>query len=90
MLADIFGELLIAFHRTVVNFIDVISISGLQNDHTALLKRIEEGLSVVLSPSGQANSDPNGTNTPAPPASLEPFARVSSVEHGSPAYLAVS
>ncbi|KAK3856888.1 hypothetical protein Pcinc_019148 [Petrolisthes cinctipes] len=63
-------------------------IKCLQNDHTALLRRIDEGLSVVMGPSGQENSDPNGTENPTPPTTLEPFARVGAVEAGSPAFLA--
>ncbi|XP_050733422.1 26S proteasome non-ATPase regulatory subunit 9-like [Eriocheir sinensis] len=64
-------------------------IKCLQNDHTALLKRIEEGLAVVLSPSASANNlDPNGTNAPPPQPPLEPFAKVDHVMTGSPANLA--
>lgn len=65
--------------------------AGLQNDHTDLLRRIEEGLAVVLSPSASANNlDPNGTNAPPPQQTPEPFAKVDHVMTGSPANLAVS
>ena len=64
--------------------------TGLQNDHTALLRHIEEGLSVVLSPSASSNLDPNGTNTSSPTQTVEPFARVDRVMYGSPANMAVS
>ncbi|XP_053647451.1 26S proteasome non-ATPase regulatory subunit 9 isoform X2 [Cherax quadricarinatus] len=63
-------------------------IKCLQNDHTALLQRIEEGLAVVLSPSSAENLDPNGINiSPASPA-REPFAKVDHVSLGSPANMA--
>lgn len=63
-------------------------IKCLQNDHTALLRRIEEGLAVVLSPSASSNLDPNGTNASPPPQNFEPFAKVDHVMPGSPANLA--
>ncbi|KAK8732953.1 hypothetical protein OTU49_006676 [Cherax quadricarinatus] len=65
-------------------------IKCLQNDHTALLQRIEEGLAVVLSPSSAENLDPNGINiSPASPA-REPFAKVDHVSLGSPANMAIT
>ncbi|XP_045134617.1 26S proteasome non-ATPase regulatory subunit 9-like [Portunus trituberculatus] len=63
-------------------------IKCLQNDHTALLRRIEEGLAVMLSPSASPNLDPNGTNAPPPPQNFEPFAKVDHVMPGSPANMA--
>lgn len=67
------------------------SSAGLQNDHTDLLKRIEEGLAVVLSPSTSANNlDPNGTNVASPQQAPEPFAKVDRIMLGSPANMAVS
>lgn len=63
-------------------------IKRLQNDHTALLRRIEEGLAVVLSPSASSNLDPNGTNAPPPTQSTDPFAKVDRVMPGSPAHMA--
>lgn len=63
-------------------------IKCLQNDHTAILHCIEEGLAVVLNPSNAENLDPNGTNDCLPAPMLEPFARVDHVFLGSPANMA--
>ncbi|KAG0710673.1 26S proteasome non-ATPase regulatory subunit 9 [Chionoecetes opilio] len=63
-------------------------IKCLQNDHTALLRRIEEGLAVVLSPSASSTFDPNGTSASTPAQTTEPFARVDRVIPGSPANMA--
>ncbi|KAG7164733.1 26S proteasome non-ATPase regulatory subunit 9-like, partial [Homarus americanus] len=63
-------------------------IKCLQNDHSALLRRIEEGLAVVLSPSSTQDLDPNGTNVSPPSPNREPFAKVDHVVLGSPANMA--
>lgn len=62
---------------------------GLQNDHTALLKQIEEGLVAVHSQARTAEADPNGVNVPPPQPNFEPFAKVDHVTLGSPAHIAV-
>ncbi|XP_045612882.1 26S proteasome non-ATPase regulatory subunit 9 isoform X1 [Procambarus clarkii] len=63
-------------------------IKCLQNDHTALLRHIEEGLAVVLSPSNVEAMDPNGVSVSPPTPSREPFARVDYIALGSPASIA--
>lgn len=63
-------------------------IKCLQNDHTSLLRRIEEGLYSVHSQARTLNQDPNGINVPPPSPNLEPFVRVDEVVVGSPANMA--
>ncbi|XP_064119297.1 26S proteasome non-ATPase regulatory subunit 9-like [Macrobrachium nipponense] len=63
-------------------------IKCLQNDHTALLRRIEEGLVSLHSQARTVEEDPNGINVPPPSPNLEPFLRVDHVIVGSPANVA--
>ncbi|KAK7076968.1 26S proteasome non-ATPase regulatory subunit 9 [Halocaridina rubra] len=63
-------------------------IKCLQNDHTSLLKQIEDGLASLHSQARTIEQDPNGINVPPPSPVSEPFARVDKVEVGSPANVA--
>lgn len=66
-------------------------VTGLRNDHKALMKKIEEGLHKIHALAGG-----NKTQEPVPNVSdiqetetLEPFLRVNLVSPGSPAEIAV-
>jgi 26S proteasome non-ATPase regulatory subunit 9 len=64
-------------------------ISGLQNDHKALMHEIEEGLHQVHAASKNSHEESMETE-PADLTRLVPFASVDLVDEGSPAHVAVS
>ncbi|CAL4131734.1 unnamed protein product [Meganyctiphanes norvegica] len=59
----------------------------LQNDHTALMKRIEEGLNEIHTNMKSSDTDPNGVNMAPPSPLLEPFVKVDRVDLASPAHI---
>lgn len=65
------------------------NIICLQNDHKAIMKQIEEGLHILHSQSSQTLSE-SSKHTRKEDENALPFAKVSYVESGSPADIAVS
>lgn len=62
-------------------------IKCLQNDHTSLMKRIEDGLNEIHSAMKTSDADPNGVNMAPPSPVFEPFAKVDKVDMASPAHI---
>lgn len=62
---------------------------GLQNDHKALMKKIEEGLIEIHQNPSLVTSFQNGTDVDMM-EHLTPFALINRVDHGSPSEIDVS
>lgn len=70
-----------------------IHVLGLQNDHKAIMKKIEAGLANYYDPnnksSGSSNEPMEVTPVSTAPVFTEPFARINLVREGSPSDYAV-